>query len=120
MLATYQFDTFTIIGVIAIASLVVLISLNAYLKKRKPKSFDRHAIEPTFILSLKNAFGFDNLVQITVEHERVKFTVGNIKAVNFDALKALSNTGVFVKGKEITMSFDYEPKLIKKQLEKGA
>ncbi len=120
MLATYQFDTFTIIGVIAIASLVVLISLNAYLKKHKPKLFDRQAIEPTFIISLKNAFGFDNLVQISVEHERVKFTVNNIKTVNFEALKTLSNTGVFVKGKDITMTFDYEPKRIKEQLEKGA
>jgi phosphotransferase system IIB component len=120
MLATYQFDTFTIIGVIALATLVVLISLNAYLKNHKPKSFDRHAIEASFILSLRNAFGFDNLRQISVEHERVKFTVENIKNVNFDVLKTLSNTGVFVKGKDITMTFDYEPKLIKKLLEKGA
>ncbi|MCU0105041.1 hypothetical protein N7603_05165 [Acholeplasma vituli] len=119
MLALYQLDTFTIIGVIALASLVVLISLNAYLRKRKPKPFDRTAIDSEFIQKLKNALGFDNIHTITVEHERVKFEVGNVKMVDFEALKTLSNTGVFVKGKVITMAFDYEPKLIKKNLERG-
>lgn len=120
MLATYQLDNITIIAIISIASLVVLISLNAYLSKRKTKPFDRKAIDPTFITNLKNAIGFDNLVKIAVEHERVKFTVNNIKQVNFETLKTLSNKGVFVKGKDITMTFDYEPKLIKMQIEKGA
>jgi type IV secretory pathway component VirB8 len=120
MLTTYQLDTFTIIAVIALASLVVLISLNAYIRSQKKKPFDRKMIDPSFILNLKNALGFDNLLQVLVEHERVKFKVSNIKQVNFDLLKTLSNTGVFVKGKDITMTFDYEPRQIKKQLEKGA
>lgn len=120
MLATYQLDNITIIAIISIASLVVLISLNAYLSKRKTKPFNRMAIEPKFIQDLKNALGFDNIVKITVEHERVKFTVENIKQVNFEALKPLSNKGVFVKGKDITMTFDYEPKLVKMHLQKGA
>ena len=119
MLATYQLDNFTILAIISIASLVVLVSLNAYLRKWKPKTFDRTQIDPKFILDLKNAFGFDNLISTKVEHERVKFTVNNIKTVNFETLKTLSNKGVFVKGKEITMTFDYEPKHIKKLLEKG-
>jgi phosphotransferase system IIB component len=119
MLSNFQFDTITIIGVVTIATLVVLISLNAYLRGRKPKENDRRAIEPQFILQLKNAFGFSNIKQITLEHERVKFTVENIKMVDLDALKSLSNKGVFVKGKDITMTFVYDPKIIKNEIEKG-
>lgn len=119
MLATYQIDTFTIIGVIAITTLIVLVSLNAFLRNQKSRPFDRQAIDPSFVLQLKNAFGFANLLSVSVEHERIKFTVENVKLVNFEQLKSLSNTGVFVKGKSITMTLDYEPKIIKKLIEKG-
>lgn len=119
MLTTNTLDTFTIIGVIALASLIVLISLNAYLRKKPKKPFDRTEIDPEFILRLKIALGTDNLTSITVEHERVKFEIKQIKSVQFETLKTLSNTGVFVKGKTITMAFDHDPKLIKKLIERG-
>lgn len=119
MLSNFQFDTMTIIGVVTIATLVVLISLNGHLRGRKPKEKDRRAIEPEFILSLKNAFGLNNIKQISLEHERVKFTVEQVKLVDFELLKALSSKGVFVKGKDITMTFVYDPKSIQKALEKG-
>ena len=116
MIITSFFDPSIIITVLLMIVLVVSISLNLYLRKKKP-STQRKAISKAYIEVLKEALGQDNLTAVKIEHERVKFIINDIKKCDLKILKGFSKEGVFVKGKEITMAFNENPNDIKKYLE---
>lgn len=111
-------DASTVITILMISVLVVIISLNLYLRKQKKKT-PINLITDAYIEVLKEAFGIQNLVSVTIEHERVKFLIKDIKKVDLKLLKGFSKEGVFVKGKEITMTFEQNPKEIKRLVERG-
>ena len=109
-------DEPSIYGLIAIGFVIILFSSSIYLKKHKPK-VNKVILTKAYISLLKDAFGADNIIEINVEHERVKFIVKDVKKADLKLLKGFSKEGIFVKGKEITMTFKENPKDIKKLLD---
>ncbi|CCV65853.1 hypothetical protein BN85308320 [Paracholeplasma brassicae] len=96
-----------------VAALLVVIFVIILLSKSKSKRNKKvKTISIDFVNRLRLAIGSDNLIDIKVEHERVKFYIKDYKKVDMTEMKALSYKGVFVKSNEITATFEYEPKEI--------
>lgn len=118
MFLTTSIDASTVITILMLSVLVVIISLNLYLRSAKKKQTEKK-VSLAYIEVLKEALGIDNLVSVKIEHERVKFLIKDIKKADLKLLKGFSKEGVFVKSKEITMTFDQNPKEIKRLIERG-
>jgi phosphotransferase system IIB component len=118
MFLTTSIDASTVITILMLSVLVVIISLNLYLRSAKKNQTEKK-VSLAYIEVLKEALGIDNLVSVKIEHERVKFLIKDIKRADLKLLKGFSKEGVFVKSKEITMTFDQNPKEIKRLIERG-
>lgn len=118
MFLTTSIDASTVITILMLSVLVVIISLNLYLRSTKKNQTEKK-VSLAYIEVLKEALGIDNLVSVKIEHERVKFLIKDIKKADLKLLKGFSKEGVFVKSKEITMTFDQNPKEIKRLIERG-
>ncbi|MDY0209992.1 MAG: hypothetical protein RBQ91_01115 [Acholeplasma sp.] len=117
MILSYSIDARMLITILLICSLVVIFSLNLYIRHLNKKTSVIKTLSDAHILVLKEALGIDNLESIRIEHKRVKFLVKDVKKADLKLLKGFSTEGLFVKGKEITLTFEYEPEHIKKALE---
>ena len=120
MILSINIDSTMIISIILICSLVVIVSLNLYLRHQKKTTNHKNELTIAHISLLKEALGVEkgNLDSIKIEHNRVKFLVKDVKSTDLKLLKGFSKEGLFVKGKEITLTFDFDPKQIKEVLEK--
>lgn len=120
MILSYNIDSTIIISIILICSLVVIVSLNLYLRHQKKTTNHKNELTIAHISLLKEALGVEkgNLDSIKIEHNRVKFLVKDVKSTDLKLLKGFSKEGLFVKGKEITLTFEFDPKQIKEALEK--
>jgi len=118
MFLATSIDASTVITILMLSVLVVIISLNLYLRSIKTKTQVK-PLSMAYIEVLKEALGLGNLVSVSIEHERVKFTIKDIKKADLRLLKGFSKEGVFVKSKEITMTFEQNPKEIKRLIERG-
>ncbi len=120
MILSFNIDSTMIISIILICSLVVIVSLNLYLRHQKKTTNHKNELTITHISLLKEALGVEkgNLDSIKIEHNRVKFLVKDVKSTDLKLLKGFSKEGLFVKGKEITLTFEFDPKQIKEVLEK--
>lgn len=97
---------YVIIGIL----LIVVFSL-VYLKRKPAKK----TVDKQLILTLKEIFPKDNVIDIQSETSRVKFTVKNIDEVDLEKLKGISN-GVFVSQNNIKVMFKDNAVLIVKAL----
>ena len=120
MILSINIDSTMIISIILICSLVVIVSLNLYLRHQKKTTNHKNELTIAHISLLKEALGVEkgNLDSIKIEHNRVKFLVKDVKSTDLKLLKGFSKEGLFVKGKEITLTFEFDPKQIKEVLEK--
>lgn len=120
MILSFNIDSTMIISIILICSLVVIVSLNLYLRHQKKTTNHKNELTIAHISLLKEALGVEkgNLDSIKIEHNRVKFLVKDVKSTDLKLLKGFSKEGLFVKGKEITLTFEFDPKKIKEVLEK--
>ncbi len=120
MILSVNIDSTMIISIILICSLVVIVSLNLYLRHQKKTTNHKNELTIAHISLLKEALGVEkgNLDSIKIEHNRVKFLVKDVKSTDLKLLKGFSKEGLFVKGKEITLTFEFDPKQIKEVLEK--
>lgn len=120
MILSFNIDSTMIISIILICSLVVIVSLNLYLRHQKKTTNHKNELTIAHISLLKEALGVEkgNLDSIKIEHNRVKFLVKDVKSTDLKLLKGFSKEGLFVKGKEITLTFEFNPKQIKEALEK--
>lgn len=120
MILSFNIDSTMIISIILICSLVVIVSLNLYLRHQKKTTNHKNELTIAHISLLKEALGVEkgNLDSIKIEHNRVKFLVKDVKSTDLKLLKGFSKEGLFVKGKEITLTFEFDPKQIKEALEK--
>jgi hypothetical protein len=120
MILSFNIDSTMIISIILICSLVVIVSLNLYLRHQKKTTNHKNELTIAHISLLKEALGVEkgNLDSIKIEHNRVKFLVKDVKSTDLKLLKGFSKEGLFVKGKEITLTFEFDPKQIKLALEK--
>ncbi|MBM7453278.1 hypothetical protein JN09_000603 [Acholeplasma morum] len=120
MILSINIDSTMIISIILICSLVVIVSLNLYLRHQKKTTNHKNELTIAHISLLKEALGVEkgNLDSIKIEHNRVKFLVKDVKSTDLKLLKGFSKEGLFVKGKEITLTFEFDPKQIKEALEK--
>lgn len=120
MILSFNIDSTMIISIILICSLVVIVSLNLYLRHQKKTTNHKNELTIAHISLLKEALGVEkgNLDSIKIEHNRVKFLVKDVKSTDLKLLKGFSKEGLFVKGKEITLTFEFDPKQIKEVLEK--
>lgn len=120
MILSFNIDSTMIISILLICSLVVIVSLNLYLRHQKKTTNHKNELTIAHISLLKEALGVEkgNLDSIKIEHNRVKFLVKDVKSTDLKLLKGFSKEGLFVKGKEITLTFEFDPKQIKEALEK--
>lgn len=98
ILATINFDYLYIIlalaAVLMIAGAIVLIVF-----------FNKKKLEPTIDVSnIINAIGKSNIKNIEQVQKRVRIQVKDIKTVNLEQLKEVSN-GVFITGDKLVLTF---------------
>lgn len=94
--------------------LIIVILLILFVKKRKPK----HVVDLKFVDDLLNAFGSNkNIKSINLDTNRLKVEVIDLKIVNLERIKELSNSGVFVTNNTIKALFSYNSDVLKKEIE---
>ena len=102
-----------IIGVIvAIVLVAVLVLFSVKGKKNKRIKIDSNFIDNLFAI----LGGKDNVLEVLVDNARLKFKVSNLELVDLNALKGLSNQGVFVTGDYIKTLFKFDSKDIMKAM----
>lgn len=102
-----------IIGVIvAIVLVAVLVLFLVKGKKNKRIKIDSNFIDNLFAI----LGGKDNVLEVLVDNARLKFKVSNLELVDLNALKGLSNQGVFVTGDYIKTLFKFDSKDIMKAM----
>jgi phosphotransferase system IIB component len=102
-----------IIGVIvAIVLVAVLVLFLVKGKKNKRIKIDSNFIDNLFAI----LGGKDNVLEVLVDNARLKFKVSNLESVDLNALKGLSNQGVFVTGDYIKTLFKFDSKDIMKAM----
>jgi phosphotransferase system IIB component len=88
---------------IVIAILAVLIVFFS-----KPKKVDDNEIDEEFVEKVITGFGgLDNLVSVSKDGSRLKFTVADVEKCQLENIKALGAAGVFVSGKQIKFLFPF-------------
>ena len=94
---------------IAASVILILIILLFFLKKKKPKEIATLSLPvDELILGLG---GISNIHLISMEHQRLKVTVENIKQVEQSILKKLEIPAV-LKGKELTLLIKHHTEAI--------
>ena len=102
-----------IIGVIvAIVLVAVLVLFSVKGKKNKRIKIDSNFIDNLFAI----LGGKDNVLEVLVDNARLKFKVENLDSVDLNALKDISNQGVFVTGDYIKTLFKFDSKDIMKAM----
>lgn len=103
-----------IIGIIASIVLVALVLVIILIVGKKNK---RIKIDSNFIDNLFNILGGkNNVLEVLVDNARLKFKVDNLELVDLNALKGISNQGVFVTGDYIKTLFKFDSKDIMKAM----
>ena len=104
-----------IIIVVSLLLLVGLILLIVLLSKKKKKKI---IIDDAFIDNLIGLLGnVNNISSVNVDNGRLKIEVLNLDLVNFDELKKISESGVFITGNVIKTLFKLDSFEIKKALD---
>jgi phosphotransferase system IIB component len=99
------------------ALLVLVAALIIILVLVKGKKNKRIKIDSKFIDSLFTILGGkENILEVLVDNARLKFKVNNLEKVDLNALKSLSNQGVFVTGDYIKTLFKFDSKDIMKAM----
>ena len=98
-----------VLGIVIITLVIVLI-----IKGKKTK---RIKIDSNFIDNLFSILGGkENVLEVLVDNARLKFKVNDLESVDLNALKGISNQGVFVTGDYIKTLFKFESKDIMKSM----
>ncbi len=89
--------------------IIILLVVLKHTKKKRPKI----KVDEVFINNLMLALGSKaNIALVATENGRTKFTLKDLDKANLEALKKLSNAGVFVTGNIVKMLFSYDSDLI--------
>lgn len=101
------------VGSILLLGLVIALVLIFKNKNKKIK------VDSSFIDNiLKHLGGASNLLATEVENGRLRLKVNDLDIVNFEGLKSMSESGVFVTGDCVKILFKTDSKLIKEELDK--
>lgn len=108
-----------IIGIVCVAVLFFIgIALILFWHFRK-KNKNRIKVDGQFIRNLIEYYGgSQNIREVSIDNARLKVLVENLDAVNLNALKEVSQSGVFVTGNYVKTLFKLDSGLIKAALEK--
>ncbi|MDY0075612.1 MAG: hypothetical protein WC992_08995 [Acholeplasmataceae bacterium] len=105
-------DQLIILGITASVILILIIFL-FFLKKKKPKETITESLPvDELIIGLG---GISNIQSVSMEHQRLKVSVENIKQVDQSILRKLEIPAV-LKGKELTLLIKHHTKAIYTQL----
>ena len=102
-----------LIGCVVLAVIIALVVV-LIVKGKKNK---RIKIDSNFIDNLFSILGGkENVLEVLVDNARLKFKVENLDSVDLNALKGISNQGVFVTGDYIKTLFKFDSKDIMKAM----
>lgn len=102
---------------IAIVGLILLLGCLLLFFGWKKKSSSKTLVDTDFLNRLWNALGSkENISEAKVDHERLKLTVKDLEAVQFDVLKEMSPSGVFVMGNQIKIRLQIEAEVLVREL----
>ncbi len=101
--------------ILIICFVLIIIPICILLLKKKSK---KPVIDNKFVDELINYYGgFSNILDIKIDNARLKVLVKNLKQVDLESIKKVSNSGVFVSGNNIKALFNYNSDILKKELE---
>ena len=104
-----------LIIVVSIVVLVRLVLLIVLLSKKKKK---RIVVDEEFINNLISLLGdTSNILETNVDNGRLKIQVKNLDLVNFEKIKEIAESGVFITGNTIKTLFKLDSFEIKKALD---
>ena len=104
-----------LIIVVSLVVLVGLILLIVLLSKKKKKKI---VVDEEFINNLIDLLGnTDNILETNVDNGRLKIQVKNLDLVNFEKIKEIAESGVFITGNTIKTLFKLDSFEIKKALD---
>ena len=101
-----------LLGGIGLLVVILAVILLLIVKKTKRVKIDTNFIDNLF----KILGGKDNVLEVLVDNARLKFKVNDLETVDLNALKSLSNQGVFVTGDYIKTLFKFDSKDIMKAM----
>jgi phosphotransferase system IIB component len=103
-----------LIGGIVLGIIITLVIIVLIIKGKKNK---RIKIDSNFIDNLFSILGGkENVSEVLVDNARLKFKVNDLESVDLNALKGISNQGVFVTGDYIKTLFKFDSKDIMKAM----
>lgn len=107
-----------IVVITAILFLILFGLIFFLLKKKKPKKSEIE-IDQAYVESIVHHLGEkDNILEIIVDETKLKIKVKDLKKVDLNGLKEMTEGGVFVTSNTIKILFKYESKALKQALEK--
>lgn len=99
------------LAIVLLLSIVIILVLKNKNKKIR--------VDSSFIDNILNYLGgVNNLLSTEVENGRLRLKVNDLDVVNFDGLKSMTESGVFVTGDCVKILFKTDSKLIKEELDK--
>lgn len=109
-----------IIGIICAAVLFFILLSLILVWRIKGKNKNRIRVDEQFIRNLIEYYGgSQNIREVSIDNARLKVLVQDVEAVNLNALKEVSQSGVFVTGNYVKTLFRFDSGLIKTALEKS-
>ena len=97
---------------ISVAVITIMVATVFFIIFIRSKKAFEEPINQVFLDQLVSALGgFENILSVTKEHQRLKVTVQNIKLLDANSLKVLQ-LAAFLKGKEVTLLIKNQPEKV--------
>lgn len=104
---------FTIIGILSVIMVIIIVFLIT--KKKNSKSVEKR-ISKEELERIVNAIGIDNILELSIEQQRLRLVLKDIKKVNAKELTELK-IPAFLKGNELKLLIKNNSKEVYKYLE---